>query len=203
MLTACTTAIGRSRSALARADRDAHGRDPRGWRGDLEGHACRPGDDDAADEAGEAPPADRQRGQAGAAIPSAHHGGASKVRPARAFAAVSCWVGARGRRLRRLGGDGSHERPKRSIGSQTPSPRSKLDRICRLIAVLVACGLAPALRTKWRRARRRRRAETRKMVGQRLDTGGSGGMQPPAEPINDASPQTRTGLAGGNPAQTP
>jgi nitrate reductase NapE component len=51
---------------------------------------------------------------------------------------------------------------------------------------LVVFGLGPALRTKWRRTRRHRLAA--KMASQRMDTGGPGGTQPPAEPIADASP---------------
>jgi len=39
---------------------DGDGRCSRGWRGDLEGDAGRPGDDDAANEAGEAGPAHGQ-----------------------------------------------------------------------------------------------------------------------------------------------
>jgi MFS family permease len=50
----------RVRSALAGADWDGDGRCSRGWRGDLEGDAGRPGDDDAAGEAGEAGPAHGQ-----------------------------------------------------------------------------------------------------------------------------------------------
>jgi hypothetical protein len=45
-----------------------------------------------------------------------------------------------------------------------------------------------ALRTRWRRTRRHRTAEIRKMASQRIDTGGSGGTQPSAEPVADASP---------------
>ena len=44
-------------SARGRTDRDGDGRFLRAWRGDLEGDAGRPGDDDAAGEAGEARPA--------------------------------------------------------------------------------------------------------------------------------------------------
>jgi hypothetical protein len=47
-------------SARGRTDRDGDGRFSRAWRGDLEGDAGRPGDDDAAGEAGEARPAYRQ-----------------------------------------------------------------------------------------------------------------------------------------------
>src|SRR6266568_919179 len=43
-------------SARGRTDRDGDGRFSRAWRGDLEGDAGRPGDDDAAGEAGEARP---------------------------------------------------------------------------------------------------------------------------------------------------
>jgi len=51
---------GRARSAIARTDWDADGLWPHGWRGHLKGYARRPGDDDAADEAGELRPAHRQ-----------------------------------------------------------------------------------------------------------------------------------------------
>src|SRR5689334_16218712 len=51
---------GRTRSALARTDRDAYDRGPGRWRRDLESHAGRPGDDDAAGETGEARPAHGQ-----------------------------------------------------------------------------------------------------------------------------------------------
>jgi hypothetical protein len=47
-------------SARGWTDRDGDGRFSRAWRGDLEGDAGRPGDDDAAGEAGEARPAYRQ-----------------------------------------------------------------------------------------------------------------------------------------------
>lgn len=47
-------------SARDRTDRDGDGRCSRAWRGDLEGDAGRPGDDDAAGESGEARPAYRQ-----------------------------------------------------------------------------------------------------------------------------------------------
>src|SRR5437762_1446917 len=47
-------------SARGWTDRDGYGRFSRAWRGDLEGDAGRPGDDDAAGEAGEARPAYRQ-----------------------------------------------------------------------------------------------------------------------------------------------
>jgi len=59
--TSGTLRAGNARSALAGTNRDADGRGPRRWRGQLEGHTGRPGDDDAAYEAGEARPAHGSR----------------------------------------------------------------------------------------------------------------------------------------------
>jgi hypothetical protein len=58
------------------------------------------------------------------------------------------------------------------------------------LLVQVVFGLGPALRTKWRRTRRYRPAETHTTASQLMDTGGSGRTQPSAEPIVDASPAT-------------
>jgi hypothetical protein len=58
-------------------------------------------------------------------------------------------------------------------------------------AVFLLIVAVSALGTRWRRARRRRLAETHKMASQQMDTGGSGGTQPSAEPITDASPASR------------
>jgi hypothetical protein len=60
--------------------------------------------------------------------------------------------------------------------------------ICLLF--LAALGLRPALRTKWRRTRRRHLAEARKRASPRMDAGGSGWAQPSPEPLADASPAT-------------